>query len=152
MECALVRRPFTGYGDRDPVGSGALEGERLPECRGQTLGDDPGAGEVRIGVKEVHVPAAAPPQPGLPSEDLRGHLAHVHPVRDGQVVRAVRGGHGIAPGQVCTDPRGDRFLACGQVHFAGDQPGADVEARGLVGVVFAQDPFLKGADQHHHAQ
>src|SRR4029450_1473181 len=110
VEGALVGRALAGDGDRDPVGALALERERLAERRRVALGDDAGAGEVRRRVEQVHVPAAAATQPGLAAEDLRGHLAQVDAVRDGEVVRAVRGGDRVAGGEVGTDTGRDRVL------------------------------------------
>src|ERR1035437_7399389 len=152
MEGALVCRPLTGDRNCHAGVALALEGERLTECWRKTLGDDSGAGEVRARVEEVHVPAAAVAEPGLTTEDLRGHRAQPDAVGDGQVVWPVGGGDRIFGSQVRTDPGGDWLLACRQMHFYGDEARADVEGWLLVGVVRGSDRLLVGPDQDHGAQ
>ena len=51
MERALVGRALAGDCDSDPVGAASLERERLTECWRQPLGDDAGAGEMRLRVE-----------------------------------------------------------------------------------------------------
>jgi hypothetical protein len=151
VEGTLVGRAFSRDGHRDPVGPPPLERQCLAERGGIALRDDAGAGEVRIRVEQVHVPAAALAEPVHPAEDLGRHPLQIDSVGDGEVVRTVGGGDGVVDGQVRAHPRRDGFLSGGQVHFAGDGTGPDVEHGFLVGVVLPQDRFLEGADEHHGA-
>ena len=129
-------------------GGRALE-QRLAERGRVALGDDAGAREVRRWVEQVHVTTASPPEPGLPTEDLGGHLEQMNPVRDGEVVGAVRRGDRVVGSQVCADACCDRLLAGRQVHLPRDQDLSDVEPGTLVRVVLAEDGLLVGAAEHH---
>jgi hypothetical protein len=151
VERSLVRGALARDRDRDAVRTAPAERERLAECGRVSLGDDARAREVRRGVEQVHVTATAVTEAGLAAEDLGGHRSHVHAVRDREVVRAVGGRHGVVRGEVSAHPGGNGFLARREVHLAGDEPLADVEARALVGVVVAPDRLLERADQDHRA-
>jgi hypothetical protein len=100
-------------------------------------------------VEQVHVPALAVAQAGLAAEDLGRHGVHVHALGQGEVVRPMGRGDRVPGAQVRAQAHGDRFLAGGQVHLAGDQACADIPGRGLVGVVVPLQRSLVGADPHH---
>src|SRR5699024_10497249 len=80
---------------------------------------------------------------------VRCHGDDIDTDRQGEVMWSVSGCDRIRVNRVGTHPSGYRFLPSGQVHFTWDESCTDIEDGLLVSVVFAQDRFLVGADQHH---
>jgi len=58
---------------------------------------------VGVRIEQVHVPATAAAEAGLPAEDLGGQPIQVDAVGDRQVVRAVGGGDRVPGGEVRED-------------------------------------------------
>jgi hypothetical protein len=101
-------------------------------------------------VEQVHVSAAALAEAVDAAENLGRHSRQRDTVRYREMVWPVCGGHRVVGSQMRAHARRDGFLAGGQVHFTGYQPGADIESGFLVRMIFAENGFLEGTDQHHH--
>ena len=90
-----------------------------------------------------------PSESRLATEDFGRHPVQVDALRDGDVVGAVGRRYHVVVAQVVTDTDGGRLLARGEVEFAGNRPGGNVELRLLALQILLLQPLFVVSCRHH---